>query len=358
MSDLPTDEARRLAEETVRGWTPERAAMAMRAAGLQATGKRKESLDAIAQDYGVSRESVRRARIELVKAVEVASAVRSGLTYERSMSLTQPSSDPGKATARALRRLLTMTGPLPWDEVLNAWARAQGRHPYLPLPTDTAQVGQWLLSAEGLVVNRSNAYEGALTVGVKSPEKLDRVSAFLLECLQGRSRGVQRTDLFDAAERVSLKSTTIATALSHHPAVVRLDSGMWALRGLKADGILTPTPEPKPKNRRRPRPTRFHWAATGALVLEFSVPHGPSPVVAVPRAIADLVEGRSFTLEGGSKTGQVTVRQARLWGFAPLVGELGITHGQRVELSLDLLDGVANLEPLTRQEGSDDGIHA
>ena len=88
------------------------------------------------------------------------------------------------------------------------------------------------------------------------------------------------------------------------------------------------------------------------------MPQAASPVVAVPKAIADLVEDQSFSMEGTAKEGRITARQARLWGFAPAAGELGIAAGQRVELSLDLLAGTATLAPLTKQEGSNGGSDA
>jgi hypothetical protein len=328
--------------------------MAFRAARLVITAGEKESLEAIAADTGVSRETVRRARNDLLAAIEAATEAPSHHIEERTLSLRKPEPYPEPATVRALRRLLTMTGPLPWDQALSAWSRAQGKHPYLPLPTDMTIVSRWTLSPDGLVVTPPAAEGEALTISVKNPEPLDRVSAFLLDALRGKSAGIGRSALFEAAKRVGLKPTTIATTLSYHPAVVRCGSSTWALRGLHRGQSEPEASTPSRRRGSRRRPTRFRWASNGELVLEFYIPRGPSPVVAVPTVIADLVEARTFTIEAQGRTGRLSISKARLWGFGALVSEVGLTSGQRAQLSLDLLAGSATLSPVPTQKDSDD----
>jgi hypothetical protein len=47
---------------------------------------------------------------------------------------------------------------------------------------------------------------------------------------------------------------------------------------------------------------------------------------------------------------RVTVGNARLWGFGPLVSELGLSGGQRAQLLINLLAGTASLNPVDRGE--------
>ena len=342
---------RRSALDVTRDWPAHKSAMALRAAGFGQGSDARESLDAVAADSGVSRETVRRARNNLLAAVENRSA-QTGQPLMYSLTPPSPGLTAAKspATVRALRRLLTMTGPLAWDEVLSAWARAGGKHPYVPLPTDIASMREWTRETGGVIVTPTEEGNGLVTVLVEHPERLDKVSEFLYDVLRGQAAGIDRVALLDAAEGAGLKATTIATALSQHPAVMRLGRGTWALRGHRHTPSLEAKPVPTPRGVYRSRPTTFSWAADGTLFIEFSIPRGPSPVLAVPRAVADLIEGREFLTDGRSVARRITIGKARLWGFGPLVSEQGLTGGQRARLSINLLTGTASLMPLERKD--------
>lgn len=335
--------------EATLGWSSAKASMALRAAGLDSAEDGRESLDAIAADLSVSRETVRRARNALLHSMEPPSGTTSEMIYS-SLSLraiSAPSAD-SPATARALRRLLTMTGPLPWDEVLSAWARARGKPPHSPLPADVARVRAWAGHAGGFTVSADGA-NGPVIVGTVLAEKLDHVSQFLLDALCEEPGGVDRNVLLELAEEAGLKPTTIATTLSLHPAVTRVGRGMWALRGPRPKGFSEAARVIEPRRTKRVHPTSFTWGADGALLIEFSIPRGPSPVVTVPKGVSDIVEGRDFTVEAGEKPMRIAVRNARLWGFGPLLSELGLHGGARVTIALDLLAGTAGIAPAKRE---------
>lgn len=323
--------------------------MALRAAGLDDAEGERSSLDVIAAEVGVSRETVRRARNELLHAIEPPSGTTSDAMY-LSLSLHAPSkpSADSPTTARALRRLLTMTGPLPWDEVLSAWARAGGKPPYSPLPADVASMRTWASEAGGFTVSAADVAARPVTIGAVLPEELDKVSQFLLDALREQPDGVDRRELLELADGAGLKPTTIATTLSIHPAVTRLGRGRWALRGRRRGAPSEPARVAEPRRKGRARPTTFAWGADGSLMIEFSVPRSPSPVVAVPTAVSEIIEGREFGMDEGERPMRVTVRNARLWGFGPLLSELRVPGGTRVTISLNLLTGTATI---TQAEG-------
>lgn len=323
--------------------------MALRAAGLDSAEGGRVSLDAIAADSGVSRETVRRARNELLHTMEFLTGTTGNLVYSSSLmpAPVEPSVD-SPATARALRRLLTMTGPLPWDEVLSAWARAGGRPPYSPLPTDVASMRTWVNNVVGLTVNPGSD-AGASTIAVVLPEQLDQVSQFLRNELRERPGGLDRNVLLERAVEAGLKPTTIATALSIHPAVTRICRGVWALRGRRPSAFTDPARVNEPLRAKRVRPTTFAWGHDGTLQIEFSVPRGPSPVVAVPKAVSEIVEGRTFGVDAGEKPMRIAVRNARLWGFGPPLSKLGLPSGGRATIALNLLAGTATIAPADRK---------
>ncbi|MFI1997011.1 hypothetical protein [Actinoplanes sp. NPDC020271] len=339
--------------EATRGWTSAKASMALRAAGLDSAEGGRASLDAIAADLGVSRETVRRARNDLLHAMRPPRGTTSQAIYS-SLSLSAPSepSAESPATARALRRLLTMTGPLLWDEVLSAWARAGGKPPYSPLPTDLATMRAWASETAGFTVSAANWAAGPVTIATVLPEELDQVSQFLLDALREQPGGVDRNVLLELAEAAGLKATTIATTLSMHPAVMRLGRGMWALRGRRPSRACESAGAPEPRRTDRVRPTTFTWSSDGSLLIEFSVPRGPSPVVAVPKAVFEIIEGREFTLNAGDKPLRITVRQARMWGFGPLISELSLPGGARVTIALNLIAGTATITPAEGKDAS------
>lgn len=304
--------------------------MAMRAINAEVAG---ESLDSIATEFAVSRETVRRSRNELVHRV---GAVGTPEIVASLPEVVKPTlNDP--ATARALRRLLTMTGPLQWDDLLVSWARANGKAPYISLPTDAEVARKWIDITDGV---RASADEPPI-VSAEEPEELDAVSAFLLDTLAERPRGLERTDLLARAGRAGLKATTVATTLSIHPAVVRLGRGVWALRGHV--GAVDPAEALKRQRSERPRPTSFSWGPSGALELTFSIPRAPSPVLAVPKAVAGLVEGREFMAMTDGRPARIAVKNAKLWGFDSLVSLAGLQPGERGVLSLNLIAGTASM---------------
>lgn len=346
MSPDPDLEAlRHAALEATRGWTPSKASMALRATGLDSADGRRATLDAIAADLGVSRETVRRARNDLLHAMppppgRINDAISSSLSLS---APTRPSAE-SPATARALRRLLTITGPLPWDEVLNAWARAGGKPPYSLLPADLATMRIWAHEVGGFTVSAEDWAGGPATIATVLPEELDPVSQFLLDALREHPSGVDRHDLLELAGAAGLKATTVATTLSMHPAIIRMGRGRWALRGHRTR-TSGPAPVPKPRRGERIRPTTFTWEVDGSLLIEFSIPRGPSPVVAVPKAVSEIVEGRDFTAEAGDKPQRIAVKGARMWGFGPLLSDLGLAVGSRVTIALNLLASTATITP-------------
>ena len=323
--------------------------MAIRAAGLNRVAGGRESLDAIAAGLGVSRETVRRARNELLAAV---GSLPGSEEIYASLSLPIPSlpSANAPATARALRRLLTMTGPLRWDEVLSAWARAGCKPPYSPLPTDATTMRAWAAETGGFKVSGVDTAGEPAVIDVVTPEELDHVSQFLRDVLHGRPAGVDRNVLLELAEGKGLKPATISTALSGHPAVMRVGRATWALRGIPASDSREPTDMTGRRLALRARPTTFSWDSDGSLRIDFSVPRGPSPVIAVPKAVAELVEGREFAVKSGQKPTRLSVRNARLWGFGSLVPGLGLAAGDRASVVLNLIAGVGVVTQVERKE--------
>ncbi len=348
------DSLHRAAVKATEGWSSIKSSMALRASGLDdATGKRN-SLDSIAADFGVSRETVRRARNELLRSIEVPSGMMSDAVYSV-LSLPVPSGPSANLlpTARALRRLLTITGPLRWDDVVSAWARAGGKAPYTPLPADIATMREWALEAGGFTVSTSGEGSYSVIVAATFPEDLDPVSQFLLEAMRGRPGGVARSELLDHGEKVGLRRTTIATTLSTHPAVTRVGRGMWALRGQHNESSSGNVMAPRLA--RRARPTSFVWGADGSLMIEFSVSTSPSPVVAVPRAVSEIIEGREFRMDtDGVGAGRVNVRNARLWGFGSLLSELRVPVGTRAVIALNLITSRATITTAEGRAGLDD----
>lgn len=338
------------AREIARGWSSNKAMMALRAAGLEHVDDERTSLDAIAEDHGVSRETVRRARNELLQAIELPSGTASD-TVHSLLSLhvpSEPSADT-PATARALRRLLTMTGPLRWDIVVSAWSRAGEKPPYSRLPADILSMRTWASEAGGFSVTGGDAGVRPVTIAVVLPEELDQVGQFLLDSLRERPGGVDRSELLELAVVAGLKQTTISTALSIHPAVIRVGRGKWALLGKPRESSGKPAIIVEHRRTRRARPTTFSWGADGSLLIEFSIPLGPSPVVAVPKAVSEFVDGREFRVKEGEKPMRVTVKNARLWGFGPLLSELRMQRGARATITLNLLTGKATITPTERK---------
>lgn len=344
-----TSAVRRAALDATRNWSCLKTEMALRAFGVAGDGRR-ESLDVIAASVGRSRETVRRARNELIVLLKSSAQLDADehVGGDLPAVLVQPASGESPAAARALRRFLTMTGPLPWDEVLVAWARVGGKHPYLPLPNDLPSLLARV--SENRNIHLSDGPNETVTVAVADPEQLDQVSQLLYDVLRNRPSGVDRANLFDAAEAVGLKGTTIATTLSWHPALIRLGPGRWALRGTRLASVSEAPVVPVQRKLERSRPTSFSWSNDGSLKLEFSVPRGRSPVIAVPTAIFELVENREFEVIGASKPARISVSKARLWGFGPLVADVALVTGSRAVVSLDLINSTARCGSVKQKE--------
>lgn len=269
-----------------------------------------------------------------------------------------------RAAVRSLRRLLSMTGPLPWADVLVAWSRARGRPPYAPLPADTDLLTAWVHGLPGLRVRPSSSTEVGQVVENTAAIDLDRTSQFLLEQLTAWGGTTTRAALFDAAKREGLKPSTLAVALSYHPAIVSPAREAWSLRRspeqpIKPTGTgahdqaehTTHIPVAPVSRVRRRRPTTYTWSPTGELVLNASVPSGPSPVISVPRAIADILEGRALPLStaAADSPAVLTVHNSKAWGFGPLLAVAELSPGERFNLTCNLLEGTATLSRATTE---------
>lgn len=250
---------------------------------------------------------------------------------------------------RALARLVTMTGPLAWTDLLAAWARAGGRSPYVALPPQVDVLADWVRLAPGVRVHEEPVGTQA-GVEALAAASLDRTSQFLHATLAAHPGGMPRGELLLAAEKADLRASGLAATLSRHPALIRTERGRWSLRppswGLHPQ---SPVARGSPTaRRRRARPTTFTWSPAGELMLEFSVPSGPSPVIAVPSAIARVLAEQRLRVRtpAGDEHGTLTVRDARAWGFGPALGHLHAEPGQRIRLTCDLVRGIAIVLPL------------
>lgn len=257
-------------------------------------------------------------------------------------------------SVRAVRRLLTMTGPLPWVDLLAAWSRGQGRPPHRPLPADVAVLTAWLAPMPGLRVRSSKELDGQPVVEAVPPDvDMDRTSALLHRALASEPAGLSRVELLEAATNAGLRGSSVAAALTYHPAVTNVSRARWALRtSPDQPRFAAPADEPQTPSVRRParargRPTTYTWSAMGELLLEFSAPSGPSPVFAVPSAVASILEGRELPLAipGKPATGTLAVRNARAWGFGSLLATFAPSPGDRFDLACDLVAGTATLGP-------------
>lgn len=256
---------------------------------------------------------------------------------------------------RAARRLVTMSGPLPWSDFLAAWQRGAGRAPHGPLPADVTVLHSWLEWVPGVRVRRSPDLDWMPVVEACEPTvEMDRVGQFLLETLAGAPQGMSRGELLAAAEPAGLRASSVAAALSYHPAVVNIRWGAWALRRSPERPAPVGVTRPAPQRRLRPRPTTYSWAPTGDLVLQFSAPASPSPVFAVPAALAGVVEGRDLSLSspGEPATSTLTFRNARVWGFALVLSSFDPIPGDRFDLTCDLVGGAATLSPAASRKES------
>ncbi|CAL8973741.1 hypothetical protein CELL_01608 [Cellulomonas sp. T2.31MG-18] len=248
---------------------------------------------------------------------------------------------------RELRRLVTMTGPLPWADLLAAWGRAKGRAPYGSLPADVTVVEAWVDALPGVQIRASEVLGGPQVVEATGrPVELGKVDQFLLESLSEVPAGLARQDLLALAERAGLAASSASTVLTYHPALINPGRGLWALR---------PSPERSrhfrrpvavsPTQRRAPRrPTTYSWTAAGELVLQISMPATPSPVVSIPAPIAEVVEGRELAITAPSVAGVMIVRGAKAWGFAAALSAIGARPGDRVDLICDLVMGTVTFQ--------------
>lgn len=317
-----------------------------------ADGRPHALLDIASAIGGATAEQTRAAADELVAQSVARWLVVPGHTSVWLTLASGPAA--GSPSGRAVRRLLTMTGPLPWVDLLAAWSRGQGRPPYVPLPTEVAVLTAWLAQMPGLRIRPSKELDGQPVVEAVPPDvDLDRTSALLQLALGPRPAGLSRAELLEAATNAGLRSSSVAAALTYHPAVTNVSRGRWALRTspeqprFAASADEPQAPAVRRAARARSRPTTYTWSATGELLLQFSAPSGPSPVFAVPSAVASILEGRELPLAvpGKPAAGTLTVRNARAWGFGPLLATFARAPGDRFDLACDLLVGTATLMP-------------
>lgn len=263
----------------------------------------------------------------------------------------------GAPSVQALRRLLTLTGPLRRPDLLAAWGRAKGRTPYGALPLEVRILDDWIDGLEGLNLRRSREMSAdAVIESCGEDVSLSPMSRFLLVELGAAQGGMTREELLDAGLRSGIPSSTLSAALTYHPAVRHVARGYWQLRAApdirreaeeaaEPDGRSTattnqPTRVPRVK---RLRPTDYTWSPAGELVLRATVPSGPSPVIAVPTAVASVLEGRQFIVRSQAGTATVKIRNARAWGFGPLLVPLQLLAGNTFELSFDVVNAAATL---------------
>lgn len=272
--------------------------------------------------------------------------LRTGAESWASLPAHQVTDSPG---GRALRRVLTMTGPLMWADLLAAWARAGGRAPHQPLPPRVDVLDAWVTGVPGLALDAP----GGPVRAAHPPVELDRTSQVLLDALTTSPGGLGRAELLAAAESRGLRRSGVAAALSYHPALVAPARGRWALRGTAAASPGVAAAAAIPAVARR-RPTTFAWAPGGQLVLEFTVPSGPSPVVAVPSVVAEVLAGHTLTVRtaSGGPAGEMRVRDARAWGFGPALARLGLRPGDRAVLTCDVLAGAVTVTGVPPKEGT------
>jgi hypothetical protein len=281
---------------------------------------------------------------------------------------------------RALCRVLSITGPLPWADLLVAWGRG-ARHPtFPPLPPDVSVLEAWLATLPELTVRRAPLPDGggdafvevvALTDGAHVSH--DRTTTVLADVLSPHPRGLSRAQVLDVAAERGLKRSTTAAALTYHPAVVHAGRDLWSL-------LRSPLPELRGELEKRPsasnapcvafeslelplerpagparrsRPVTYTWSPAGALVLAGQVPFQPSPVMYVPGPVRGYLEGRELRLHvagSGPPPGRATgatvrVNGRNLWGFASALSDAGLRPGDPFELHCDLLASTATLTP-------------
>jgi hypothetical protein len=63
----------------------------------------------------------------------------------------------------------------------------------------------------------------------------------------------------------------------------------------------------------------------------------------VPKAVSGIIEGREFRVDGREKPSRIAVKNARLWGFGPLVSDMGMPSGARATIALNIIAGTASI---------------
>jgi hypothetical protein len=261
----------------------------------------------------------------------------------------------GLPVPRTLRRILAVIGPLPWASLLSAWQRQQGLRSFVPLPVEPQVLRAWLEGLGGFFIDDNQ-------VGVEDASRvaLDRTTRILVEVLAPFPAGMPRAEVLDRCEAAGLARATVALALTYHPALAHAGRDLWRLR-------TSPTREPTPellepdveaapglgKQGRTTRGTRaasYTWSANGALVLRAVYIGAPSPVLHVPAAVRELIQGRTFALwiagaPADTPSVVLRVRGSNAWGFGPLLGAAGIGRNDLIEIHCDLVTGTAELQP-------------
>ncbi len=256
---------------------------------------------------------------------------------------------------RTLRRTLAVIGPLPWASLLAAWQRQEGLRSFVPLPVEPHVLRAWLEGLAGFCVDANQ-------VGVDDPSRviLDRTTRVLVEVLDPFPVGIPRAEVLDRCEAAGLSRATVALALTYHPALAHAGRDLWRLRMNPAresagelpelDVEATPGLGKRGRGTHGTRAASYTWSANGALVLRAVYTGAPSPVLHVPAAIRELIQGRSFPLWIAGAPADVPpamlrVRGSNAWGFGPLLGAAGIGRNDPIEIHCDLVTGTAKLQP-------------
>lgn len=229
-------------------------------------------------------------------------------------------------TPRALLRLLSISGPLPWVDLLAAWSRGQGRGSFPSLPSEVDVLRAWVDAFADLRIRDARILSSGVETTTQVIEAVDagsvrqdKTTLALQELLHDRPEGMSRSEILERVPEFGLKPATIATALTYHPALTHAGRDLWILLRspvrepapdpLPATGLPTTTlksaramkarsgalPAPPPRLRRdRSQPVTYTWSPSGALVLRGQVPFSPSPVLYVPTAVRSLLEGRTL----------------------------------------------------------------
>lgn len=140
---------------------------------------------------------------------------------------------------------------------------------------------------------------------VRSAERLDvaidlgPAERVIVEVLRASPLGVMdRTELTEQCVARGVSTSSIWLMCSYSPVVVRVDNGLWALRGVRVDP--TAVEDLRRARALRPREERITdhgWTAEGRLWFAYRLPQFPdNAVIFVPAQIRRFLAGKSFSL--------------------------------------------------------------